>query len=465
MRKIRMRKTGVFLLINIFILSSLLLFLSLYSSENLTLVDNKCKNEDFNEYQSLSTSEERITIFYDDFESGTFQWSGFGENNYWHINDSDFFSPSHCLRCANKSTGMYEKKIAGTSVRVIDSVTIEDLNLMDFSNVTLSFMYQKQTEGGNYDVLELNAHLTGDDFYLNQRYTDNSFYLDTIPDYSVWLYYEIDLSFFCGYDNLDLVFTFDTINAISNDFSGVKVDDVNISGVKNEILYGSGLDIDEEDEFIYSISYVDTSLYNQIFGKDPIGGSDDQIKIKIYDSDSYSTYWGITVRFWEPGDNFDNTGQSEEFTYIVNKNPYNFKNGIDFFIPSNDIYGYLERADNVDIYTTDDKYNIHHGYESEWDEYWIELVYDDFRVDLKYGGDGVLRGMMIHENDAIGQNIFEMWLKSIDDNGEDEGKDEDDNGPENLYVTIPGYDLIVLFSLISVMSLIIGIRFKKIRKR
>ena len=57
-------------------------------------------------------------------------------------------------------------------------------------------------------------------------------------------------------------------------------------------------------------------------------------------------------------------------------------------------------------------YNIFQGYDSGPDEYWIELVYDDFRVKMFYFPDGIMKRMIVFENKWPwdGDRIYEIFL-------------------------------------------------------
>ncbi len=123
-----------------------------------------------------------------------------------------------------------------------------------------------------------------------------------------------------------------------------------------------------------------------------------------------------------------------------------------FFIPSNNIWRYLDRADNYDWYNN---YDIHHWGDPRWNEYNIEFCYDNFSVHLTYSENGLLMGMNIHENS--GNKVFEMWRTDYGKEDEEEDEGEKD--------AIPGYDIPIVVILVSIVSIIYAIKIKKSRNK
>ena len=131
------------------------------------------------------------------------------------------------------------------------------------------------------------------------------------------------------------------------------------------------------------------------------------------------------------------------------------KDGADFFIPKGDMWRYFEKADNFDRDWTN--YDISHWYDWYWYEYHIEYSFSDFTVHLIYMHNGVLKGMMIPKKDATYHRIiFEMWLGDPHDD-EEEDEEEDERA-------IPGYDIVLVSFLISVVSIVSAIKIKKSKK-
>ncbi len=409
-----------------------------------------------NDYE-MRISGPEFTIFYEDFEGPISSlWSGIGGNNYMHVSSRDYSpsSPTHSLWCGNESSGTYDKKEGSFSTPYKESAIINDLDLTDFCYAELIF--DANISIGFGEQLNLSVNVLGDQFYLNPKYTNNIFEMGgTSHDTNNWETIVIDLSFFCGFEDVDLIFSFE-VNDFDNNYEGVKLDNIQIKGFKDDTNLGNSLGISVGDEFYYYIPYIDHYLWsNEIFGKDIYLDSGANIKLEIYSIVDNGPYWDIVARFWEPWDDFDELKGTDEVQYRIYKNPLNMKGGGDFFIPSGEILQYLGRADNYDGEQWYSTYNIEHWYEPTWNEYSIEFCYDDFRIHLKYDSRGILEGMMIHKNYDGMETVFEMWRGEP---YEDSNDDEEDNEDRRA---VPGYDPLIIISLVSIVSIIM---IKKIKK-
>ncbi|TFF94023.1 MAG: hypothetical protein EU544_05035, partial [Promethearchaeota archaeon] len=174
-------------------------------------------------------------ILYEDFE-GTLdpRWSGIGSTKFWHVTDTDSYNGDQSLWCANSTSGVYNKKSGGSNIRAVETVIIKDLDLREYYNATMKFYYKKETENSNiYDVLNISAKINTNHLYLSPKYTNVKFNLTELYwNISSWIPFELDLSFFCGYEHLDLIFTFDTKDNVENSYPGFKMDDLSIIGHK-----------------------------------------------------------------------------------------------------------------------------------------------------------------------------------------------------------------------------------------
>jgi len=393
-------------------------------------------------------------IFQEDFEGAlSLEWSGFGGDNYWHVTTRNYSSASHSLWCGNELSGWYDKGFSYT-----DSIVITDIDLRDYCFAGLYFDCKYTTGMNKDDEIGVAVKVLGEQFYLNPKYTDNDFNILNRPDSTMeWENVSYDLSFFCGYEHVDIIFYFKA-NDYDNYYEGVMIDNIRIDGMKDDELIGNSLSIEVEDEYYYYISYIDNDAWsNEIFGNGIFWG-DAYIKIEIFAIYDMGSYWDVVARFWEPWDDFDDLANTEEVHYKVYKNPLNMKDGADLFIPSNNLGGYLDKADNYDRFDWFGGYDIHHWYDNFRNEHNIEFCYDDFRVHLTYSINGVLVGMRIHKNSADYRLIFEMWRseKPSSDEGDEEGEEERD--------AIPGYDIPIFIAIISIISIISAIRIKKLTK-
>ena len=410
-------------------------------------------NENFYE---MKIGGQEVTIFYDNFDSGVpkSDWSGIGGSNYWHVTSYDSKSPSYSLWCGNESSGTYNKEMDGKNVQYRDSIILSGLDFQDFCYVELSMDYKMDTGGSSGDRSGFSVRVLGDQVYLDSKYTDNIFEMgENSQDSLIWNNFSHDLSFFCGYENVEIIFYFDA-DGFDDNYTGIMADNIRITGIKDEKLWGSTLDLEREEEYYYHISYIDHEEWSKVFGRDlPWYASD--IKFEIFGIYDRGSYWDVVVRFWDSSDDFDELHGTEEITYKVYKNPLNMKAGANFFIPSNNVWKYLDRADNYDWYGN---YDIHHWDEPMWDEYNIEFCFDDFRVHLTYSSNGILQGMRIHKNYATSNElIFEMWRTDYGKEPDEEDEDEKD--------AIPGYDIPIVVILVSIVSIIYALKIKKSRNK
>jgi len=393
-------------------------------------------------------------IFEEDFEGLLSpKLIGFGGDNYWHVtsNDSSPTSPSHSAWCGNESTGTYNKRSNGKDISYKDSITLTGLDLRDYCFAELSMDYIFTSITSSADNMGFSVRVLGEQFYLNPKNTDNVFEVGRSFDKTTgWVNFTYDISFLCGFSHVDIIFYFEADDS-DNNYKGLMVDNILITGIKDEKLWGNTLNIEKEDEYYYHISYIDHEAWSRIFGRE-LPWYPSYIKLEIFGIYDRGLYWDVVVRFWDSTDDFEELHGTEEITYKVYKNPLNMKDGANFFIPSNEIWRYLDRADNYDWYNN---YDIHHLGDPRWNEYNIEFCYDDFRVHLRYSENGLLMGMNIHEND--GNKVFEMWRT---DYGKEDG--EEDEGEKDA---IPGYDIPIVVILVSIVSIIYAIKIKKSRNK
>jgi hypothetical protein len=433
-------------------------FTSTYTGYYYVRVYNKTNN--IKNWYDIKILGQEITIFSDNFESTYLdpaKWSKSGEINYFHITTRDyspFSSGVQSLWCGNESTGSYEKKIDGYSVSYKDSVIINDLDLRDYYFAELSFDFNFSSGVG--EKITISARVVGDNFYNSPKYTDKILEIEGTSDTTFgWQNHTTDLSFFCGFEHVDLIFSFE---ADQFDYygEGIKIDNVLIKGCKEYNLLGNSLGIRVGDEFYYYFPYINNYLWSEeIFGKNIFPYVHDTIKLEIFAIYDRGIYWDIVARFWEPWDDFDEIKGTDEIKYTIYKNPLNMKAGSDNFIPNNNIVQYLQCADNTDWFNN---YNIEHWCDPYWNDYSIEYFYGDFRVRLMYMANGVLKGMEIDKIDVYWERVFEMWLGDpIDDDGDEDEEDEEKRA-------VPGYDLLIMISLISFISIITAIKMKKSRK-
>jgi len=392
----------------------------------------------FDTYRSFAFRNEFI-VFEDDFEGGVKpEWSGVNTGNFWHITNKDNHSVSHSLWCANASSNTYEKYVEGVLQPVKQSVIIKNIDLKDYNEATLSFWFKKQTEASNWlDYVNVSARINSKHFYLSQRYTNYQhelFYINW--EQNTWVFMQFNLSFFCGFDHIDIIFTFNTVDEWNNFHNGFKMDDVKINASKSFMPIFDQISISEGDEFEYYANWIDQWRYEDILGEWPIWDNEMRCKIEIKLIEEHEYYWEITARFWDWGEDFSRDGQSEEVKYYIYKFPINIKAGNDFFIPSNDVNGYLTSADNINMWQQ--KFIV----QADWGAYNIELRFDSIAVWKNYNDRGILTNLYVQGNKWDYSGIYEIGLVDWED--EYNNDSYNDYNDEELYVNIPGYDVPIM---------------------
>jgi len=160
-------------------------------------------------------------IFTDDFESGLSQWVSI--TGLWHLTDNSsawqnpYHSPIHSMWFGNESTGNYE-----TGFRERGNLTSTSINLMTIGVAFLEFYHWREGEGGSYDISYV--YISIDGIFWDLIYQTDETY---IPP---WEKVTIDISAYTGNPSVQIMFQFDTIDDIFNDYRGWLIDDVAIMG-------------------------------------------------------------------------------------------------------------------------------------------------------------------------------------------------------------------------------------------
>ncbi|MBD3256707.1 MAG: hypothetical protein GF383_16555 [Candidatus Lokiarchaeota archaeon] len=412
---------------------------------------------DNDNHYDMKISVQEETIFQEDFE-GTIssKWSGFDGDNYWHVTsqDSSPNSPTHSLWCGNEGSGTYDKKIDGYSTSYKDIITLENIDLRNYCYAELSFDYKLQTGSSSFDNIRFAVQVLGNELYLSSKYTNYHLEIGDTTKNGGWSNRTFDISFFCGYEHVDLLFIFET-DEYDNNYEGFMMDNLKIKGMRDDISVGTQLGIHKGDIFHYRFNYVNYYAWtHEIFAGPAPQFTDKFIKIQIMNIEDKGDYWDVTTRFWDPWDDFDEFENTDEMHYKVYKNPLNMKDGCDFFVPNNNMIRYLERADNFDNFESFDIVHWHDSY--HWD-YKMECKFGDFSVELIYFGSGILKGMIIRKNYGDFGPILEMWYDDYEEE-EEEGEDEDEGR------RIPGFDIITVLCIVSIASIGFTIRMRKLKK-
>ncbi len=160
-------------------------------------------------------------IFYDDFESGLSQWVSI--TGLWHLTDNSsawlnpYNSPIHSMWFGNESTGNYE-----TGFQEFGSITSTSINLMTIGVAFLEFYHWREGEGHGYDISYV--YISIDGFIWDLIYQTDEYHI--MP----WEKVSIDISAYTGNPSVQIMFEFDTIDNIANDYRGWLIDDIVIMG-------------------------------------------------------------------------------------------------------------------------------------------------------------------------------------------------------------------------------------------
>jgi hypothetical protein len=162
---------------------------------------------------------ENITIFEDDFESGTGKWT---INGFWHLTGSSsawpnsFRSFNQSMWFGQEGTGDYD-----SGFREMGNITSDPFDLSGESEAILEFYHWRVVEEfGGFDVSRV--------FISNDGATWYTIYQDDMNVGLPWQREIINISTWCGNNSVQIMFHFDTVDTFGNNFRGWLVDDVKI---------------------------------------------------------------------------------------------------------------------------------------------------------------------------------------------------------------------------------------------
>jgi len=155
------------------------------------------------------------TVFTDDMETGENGWTYDG---LWHLTQHRNQTPTHSWYYGTEGAWNYTTSSAnnGSSISPL-------INITGFDGATLSFWYWYETEttGTTWDQRWVKISVNGGPFQSLQQ-------LSAAP-MQVWNEKTIDLSSYAG-NTIQIMFYFDTIDELFNDFEGWYIDDVVVTG-------------------------------------------------------------------------------------------------------------------------------------------------------------------------------------------------------------------------------------------
>jgi hypothetical protein len=155
------------------------------------------------------------TLFSDDAEAGQDGWTCDG---LWHLTEHRSYSATHSWYYGIEDVWNYD-----TGGNNSGSLVSPPIDLTEFSRANLSFWYWYETEdeGSMYDQRSLLVSVDGAlPEPLEQLFGD---------DMNTWQQHSTDISGYVGH-SVQIIFSFDTIDAIANDYEGWYVDDLIVTG-------------------------------------------------------------------------------------------------------------------------------------------------------------------------------------------------------------------------------------------
>ncbi|MFX1479012.1 MAG: CARDB domain-containing protein [Promethearchaeota archaeon] len=158
-------------------------------------------------------------IFFDDFEGGLSNWDSI--TGFWHLTDAGSswpnpcYSPTHSMWFGQEITGDYD-----TGFREMGNITTIPLDLTASDSAKLEFYHWRESESG-YDTSYVKISTDGinwDTIYS----TSDTFY--------TWEKTSLDISSYVGNPSVEIMFHFDTLDSVANNYRGWLVDDIEILG-------------------------------------------------------------------------------------------------------------------------------------------------------------------------------------------------------------------------------------------
>ncbi|MFX1418820.1 MAG: CARDB domain-containing protein [Promethearchaeota archaeon] len=205
-------------------------------------------------------------IFHDDFESGLSKWVSI--TGLWHLTDdtsvwsNPYHSPRHSMWFGNESTGNYE-----TGLREIGDLISTPFNLTDSKAAFLEFYHWREGEGYGWDISYVYISIDGINWDL--IYETDEYYV------SPWEKVSLDISAYKGNDSVQLLFKFDTIDSVYNDYRGWLVDDIAVMGTGVEIPHNLRVSLDIPEKVEISNTYTVNATITNI-------GTSDETDIDLF---------------------------------------------------------------------------------------------------------------------------------------------------------------------------------------
>lgn len=268
-----------------------------------------------------------VTLFSDDFESGTSKWILTGS---WGITSTQYMSPSNSL--SDSPSGNYGDNVLSYATMATG------VDLSAYQSAKLKFLIKYYLELG-FDYLYVD--ITTNDF---ATFATVDLYEGECP---TWEKVEIDIGGYCGYNNVKTRFRFDSDQAYNLD--GVYIEDVDVIGslidnsppiiVHNPLSFYEGSLIAHlitADITDYSgIDAINTKLYYKVDNGQmlsvncvpPTSGTTYSFTIPQQSPGAWVDYWIYAMDSYSQ----PNSTETDTFRYIAGKH-YIYDNGtVDYY--------------------------------------------------------------------------------------------------------------------------------------
>jgi len=179
------------------------------------------------EVNPFTATTTNVTVFQDDFESGTSKWPTM--SGLWHITSTSSpwtnpcHSPTHSAWYGQEATGNY-----ATGSRTYGVMVSTSFSLAGYTSTRLEFYQWFQGEGGSWDYCYVDVSTDGGSSW-GPLYKNNA-------NIANWQRCSLDMSAYCGFPSVKIRFYFDSMDSINNNYRGWLVDDVKITAITGGII-------------------------------------------------------------------------------------------------------------------------------------------------------------------------------------------------------------------------------------
>ncbi|MFX1497938.1 MAG: CARDB domain-containing protein [Promethearchaeota archaeon] len=218
-------------------------------------------------------------IFYDDFESGLSKWTSI--SGMWHLTGeasqwpNPYHSPTHSMWFGNETTGTFD-----TGFRERGNMTSIPIDLTNVDIAFLEFYHWREGEGGSWDISSVYISINGINWDL--IYQSSDYYI------APWEKVSIDISAYAGNPSVQIMFDFDTLDSIANNYRGWLIDDVSVKGTGVQIPHDLRVSLEVPENLELFKTYTVNATVTNIGTS---GESDVELFLDLNGVHVYSSYF------------------------------------------------------------------------------------------------------------------------------------------------------------------------------